>query len=351
MPEKVREQAQSAAPGPAADHPTAGTGVELMSDVIAKARHEGNHTPFRRHRGSHAVAAVVTARLAAAVLLLGVGSWLSGASSTPLGGSAPAVRALAVDPADMVPVELATVGVDQASGSPVALLREPNSGAIVPILIGVNEARAILMALEEVVVPRPMTHDLMHALAQAAGLRLERVLVDELRNNTYFGMLEFRDERDGGERPPLLIDTRPSDGLALGVRARASILVAPAILQQPGRSFESLPHQAVVSALDITVVALTEPLRQALGLPDGDGVLVSATRGRAKAAGIKAGALIRSVNGHPVDSPMAYLRRVSDTQPNQLVVLRYWMDSAEHTSSLPTDVPQPGIDERPRIAL
>jgi len=322
-----------------------------MSDVIAKARHEGNHTRFRRHQGSRAGRAVVTTRLTVAALLLGISSWLSGAASAPLVVSAPAVRALAVDPADMVPVELATVGVDQASGSPVALLREPRSGAIVPILIGVNEARAILMALEEVAVPRPMTHDLMHALVEAAGLRLERVLVDELRNNTYFGMLEFRDERDGGERPPLLVDTRPSDGLALGVRARASILVAPAILQQPDRQFENLPHQAVVSALDITVVTLTEPLRQALGMPEGDGVLVSAARGRAKAAGIAAGALIVSVNGHPVDSPMAYLRRVSDTPPHQLVELRYWMDGTERTTSLPTDVPQPGIDERPRIAL
>lgn len=299
-------------------------------------------TPFGQRSARHALA-WMTGLVTLLVL------WMSAA--TALARELPPPRSLAIDPADMVSVELATVGVDQASGTPVALLREPVSGAIVPILIGVNEARAILMALEGVDVPRPMTHDLLFDVTQAAGLRLERLMVDALRNNTYFGMLDFRDA-ENADAPPLLVDTRPSDGLALAVRARAGILVAPAILQQPDRDIEGLPgQQGVVSALDITVVAVTDTLRQALALPDDDGVLVSAARGRAEASGIGAGSMILSVNGHPVDSPMAYLQRVSETPPDQLVELRVWQAGEAKTIRLPTDVPEPGADEQPRIAL
>lgn len=258
-------------------------------------------------------------------------------------------RELAVDPDILIPVELATVGFDRLSGAPVVLLREPDSGHVVPILVGVNEARAILMALHGVDVRRPMTHDLMHDLMGATDTRLERVMVDELRDGTYYGMLELR--REGAETP-ILVDTRPSDGLALALRTDATIFVAPAILQhRPDLEFEGMPDQAVVTALGITVVAATDALREALNLPEREGVLVSRANGRAARAGIREGHLIVAVNNQTPGSPMDFLDLVRQTAPGQQALIRFHDGDVEQEATLPTDVPLPGRQESPRIPL
>ncbi|MCP1676120.1 bifunctional DNase/RNase [Natronocella acetinitrilica] len=259
-------------------------------------------------------------------------------------------RELAVHPDELVPVELATVGFDRLSGAPVVLLREPESGDVVPILVGVNEARAILMALHDVSVRRPMTHDLMHSLVGAIDARLERVMVDELRDGTYFGMLQLR---KNASDETIMVDTRPSDGLALALRAGAMILVAPAILQhRPDLEFEGLQDDEVVTALDITVVPVTAELREALGLPeDAEGVLVSRARGRAASAGISEGDLILSINGEVPRSPMDFLELVGETSTGARARIRYWDGNEEQEVELPTDVPMPRAEDGPRISL
>jgi uncharacterized protein len=168
---------------------------------------------------------------------------------------------------DMIAVELATVGLDSASGAPVVLLREPLGGDVVLIHIGSNEALAILLGLRDIPVPRPMTHDLLVDLIESLGGRLERVMVDALEDSTYLGVLELRlEHRD----EPVYIDSRPSDALALAVRTGAPILVAPAVLASTrGQEYRELPGSdpAPVTALGITVGGITDDLREALGLP------------------------------------------------------------------------------------
>uniref|UniRef100_UPI0025BF20CA bifunctional nuclease family protein n=1 Tax=Aquisalimonas sp. TaxID=1872621 RepID=UPI0025BF20CA len=117
-------------------------------------------------------------------------------------------RDLAMDPEDMIAVELATVGVDRAGGAPVVLLREPDSGDVVPIHIGFAEARAILMEQHGVPVPRPQTHDLVGSILQGLDATLERVFVDNLADGIYYGMLELS---VAGQDAPVHVDTRPSD--------------------------------------------------------------------------------------------------------------------------------------------
>ena len=271
---------------------------------------------------------------------------LSALLALPLSSQA---RDLAVHPDELVPVELATVGFDRLSGTPVALLREPESGDVVPILIGVNEARAILMAMHEVDVRRPMTHDLLHSLVGAVDARLERVMVDELRDGTYFGMLQIR---LNGRDDPVLVDTRPSDGLALAVRSGAAILVAPAILQdRPDLEFEGLQDDEVVTALEITVVPATEDLRDALGLPERQGLLVSRAEGRAASAGIAEGDLILSINGETPEGPMDFLELVGETPTGERAHIRFWSDGEIREVEIPTDVPMPRAEDGPRIPL
>jgi uncharacterized protein len=246
-------------------------------------------------------------------------------------------RELFSDPEGLVAVELATVGVNTLTGTPVVVLREPASGDVIPIIIGPVEARAIMMALQEMPVPRPMTHDLISNILAATGMRLERVLVDALIDGTYHGALDLR---SGDNDTPIYVDTRPSDSLALAVREGAAIFVAPEIIEAArGLEFEPLPDEEIVTALGITVVSVTDELRDAMEFGDRAGVLVSRAVGAAARAGIAPGALILSVNGETPASPMDFLELVRRTPADEKARIVYWDDGENHEIELSTDVP------------
>lgn len=255
-------------------------------------------------------------------------------------------RELAVPEDELLVVELATVALVPGTNAPVVLLREPDSGEIVPIFIGHEEARAILLALRGIDPPRPMSHDLMLDLVSGLSADVERVVVDELREGTYLGAVELR-ERNGEAR--VRIDARPSDALALAVRAGAEIRVSAAVLRAgSGIEFEGLGRDQVVTALGITVVEATDDLRAALGLPEkADGVLVSAAGGLAASLGVRPGALITLVNQGAPSDPMRFLEAVQGTPQGGRVEIEFWIDGDSHVIDLPADVPRRG----PRVAL
>jgi len=250
-----------------------------------------------------------------------------------------------VDPETLVPVELATVGVDPFTRSPVVILREPGSGDMVPISIGPNEAMAITRALGSVETPRPMTHDTMVAMLEAMGGRLERIMVDGMTEGTYFGVLDIRLE--DAEDTPVYVDTRPSDALAMAVRTGAGILVAPEVLQATrGRGFQGIGEDQVVTAAGITVTALTESLREELDLPELEGVIVLRVGGSAQDSGLQAGAVILSVNGEETGSALDFLRQIQATPVDQGAQIRFWADGEEQEVTVDTDVPQTQPERR-----
>jgi uncharacterized protein len=245
-------------------------------------------------------------------------------------------RELAVPVEDMLAVELATVGMVPMTGTPVVLLREPQGGDIVPIFIGPNEARAIILAQRGIEAERPMTHDLLVGLMTAMGGELQRVIIDELRDGTYHGALEIAAP---GQDEIIRVDSRPSDALAMAVRTGADILVAPSVLAaNQDIPYEGLGDDDVVTALGISVMAVSSELRLALELPDQPGVLVNAAQGMALAAGIQPGSLIVEVNGRPPLTPLAFLELVSATEPGEAASLRYWHDGEFNEIELDTDV-------------
>lgn len=255
-------------------------------------------------------------------------------------------RELAVEFDELIPAELASVAIEPMTGTPVVLLREPEDGRIVPIFIGPNEARAILMAQRGIDSERPMTHDLAAVLIASLGATLERVIVDELRNGTYHGALELK--KDG---ETIRIDSRPSDGLALALRTGASILVAPAVLEAgediPFRGLDD--DEDVVTAIGITVMAPTEEIRQALGLPDEPGVVVTGTRSHAEQAGLRAGALILEVDGEAVPNPMAFLEQISAATAEGTTKIRFWHEGEKQEVELSTRIPEIDPDQRQRL--
>lgn len=256
-------------------------------------------------------------------------------------------RELRVDPAQLVAVELAGVGMSRSAAAPLVLLRHLETGDVVPIIIGLEQARAILMAMHGVEPPRPMTHDLASNMISALGASLERVLVDELDGNTFLGMLELRVP---GREEPIRVDSRPSDALALAVRTGASIHVAPSVLVAgEDLDYEGLPDRQVVTALGITVVEADAEERQALRLPDRPGVLVRRLIGSAARSDLEPGSLILEVNRRAVQTPMEFLEAVRDTEISKQVLIRYWQDGSEHELEL---APSAGAGEprRPMIS-
>jgi bifunctional DNase/RNase len=112
----------------------------------------------------------------------------------------------------------------QASG---IILKEQNGERTLPIVIGEYEAQSIALALENLKPPRPITHDLTINTLNMIGVKIERVLISELRDNTYYAILTLLKETE-----TLEIDARPSDAIALAVRAGASIFVNEAVMDQ-----------------------------------------------------------------------------------------------------------------------
>jgi bifunctional DNase/RNase len=130
----------------------------------------------------------------------------------------------------MVEMELVGVRVEMPSSTPIALLREVGgTGRVLPIFIGGPEAAAIAFALEEVVVPRPMTHDLFREVLDDLGVSLEKVTVTELREGVFHAELELNG-RDGTHT----ISSRPSDALALAARTGSPIFAAETVLDEAG---------------------------------------------------------------------------------------------------------------------
>jgi bifunctional DNase/RNase len=128
----------------------------------------------------------------------------------------------------MVEMRVRGLAVDAGSRQPVVILMDPSETRFLPIWIGVFEADAILLALEEIAVPRPATHDLMKSLVGALDASLLKVVIHSLddKTSTYFANLVVR-RNDGVVRE---IDARPSDSIALALRLGAPIFVAEDVL-------------------------------------------------------------------------------------------------------------------------
>jgi bifunctional DNase/RNase len=117
--------------------------------------------------------------------------------------------------------------IDPANNMPIVILRDDGNQRSLPIWVGPVEANAIALQIENVTPARPMTHDLLTNLIGDLGGRLTRVVISDLREGTFFAYLEIDVQ---GEL--LLIDSRPSDALALSLRTKAPVFVDTSVLDQ-----------------------------------------------------------------------------------------------------------------------
>lgn len=129
----------------------------------------------------------------------------------------------------MVLVRIASLALDPRSNQPVVVLKpldeEPGHGRLLPIWIGHPEATAILLAIEGVETPRPMTHDLLQGVIESLDTYLERVEITRVEEGTFYAALVLR-----GEERTRIVDARPSDSIALAVRTGSPIFVAEEVM-------------------------------------------------------------------------------------------------------------------------
>jgi bifunctional DNase/RNase len=125
----------------------------------------------------------------------------------------------------LVEMKIKGLAVDPSSNTPIVLLTDRDEHYVVPIWIGLLEASAIATEMEKVDVPRPMTHDLLMRMLTELGAKIERIVVHDLQEGTFLARVHVR----AGERE-ILFDARPSDSIALALRAEASIWMEDAVI-------------------------------------------------------------------------------------------------------------------------
>jgi len=131
----------------------------------------------------------------------------------------------------MLQAEIWTVA--QTSEGNVVLLRPLDKNIVIPVFVGQMEIQSILIGMEDIRLPRPLTHDLFLSLLESQGLALDRVEIQELNGNTFHARLVISGGKYTVDKP-LILDSRPSDALGLATRRKCPIMVSPDIVKQAG---------------------------------------------------------------------------------------------------------------------
>ena len=125
----------------------------------------------------------------------------------------------------------------------VVILKDKDSDRYLPIWIGANEADAIAVKLQEVSVPRPLTHDLLESIIQSLGAQVNHILVSDLSDDTFYAKIVL--QHNGSQTE---IDSHPSDAIALAVRTQAPIFAADSVIDKAGVRMDQDTGKAVISS-------------------------------------------------------------------------------------------------------
>jgi uncharacterized protein len=148
------------------------------------------------------------------------------------------------DDNNLIEVKIGALIMDPNTNTPIVVLKGVDSETVLPIWVGAFEANAIALEIEKIVPQRPMTHDLLRNLIVECGLSASRVIVTDLQENTFYALIELRDN----EGELVSMDARPSDAIALALRLDCPIFVRKTVLElsaassplEPGSEGEDL---------------------------------------------------------------------------------------------------------------
>lgn len=129
----------------------------------------------------------------------------------------------------MIEMILSKIKIDESRNDQVIVLKEKEGNRLLPVVIGIAEVNAIKLKLSGIKPPRPLTHDLVLSILEILNTKLQKIIIDKLQNNTFYAKLCLA--VNGKE---ILIDARPSDSVALALRAASPIYVDEKVLGEAG---------------------------------------------------------------------------------------------------------------------
>ena len=133
----------------------------------------------------------------------------------------------------LIRMDVSKIRIDERRGEQVVVLKERGGSRLLPIIIGISEVTAIKMKISGIQPPRPLTHDLLQDLITQLEATLQRIVITKLEFNTFFATLVLQ-TKDGARRE---VDARPSDSIAVALRAEAPIFVAEDVLNQVASNY------------------------------------------------------------------------------------------------------------------
>lgn len=147
----------------------------------------------------------------------------------------------------LVQVKVERVTLDTATSRFVVILKDEKQNRWLPIVVGSTEAQAIALQLENISPPRPLTHDLLRNVLNTVDLNINRIVVNDLRENTYFALIELQTNGDSTD-----IDARPSDAIAIALRMQAPIFVDESVMQKAGITDKDASPEDIPSEAELT---------------------------------------------------------------------------------------------------
>jgi uncharacterized protein len=197
--------------------------------------------------------------------------------------------------ADGVKVEVANVGVDR-DGTPYVMLEDSAGGRSLPIVIGEGEAQSIALELRGLNPGRPLTYDLIKNILSSTGNHVDRVEVNDLRDQTYYATIQL----DNGRHS---VDSRPSDAIAVALATRAPIYVSPRLFESSAMDINAPDNSPpAVHGLGLTVQELSPDIATYFTAKANSALLVADVSAAAGRAGVARGDLLTAIGASQVRS-------------------------------------------------
>ncbi len=239
-----------------------------------------------------------------------------------------------------VRVRVVGVGIDETTGAHFVELEDPAARRTLHILIGDAEARAILLELNGVKTPRPLTHELLRSVIEKTGNRVDRIAIVDLRNDTYYAEIYL----DHGR---YAIDSRPSDAIALALGIHAPIFAAQKLFNPAAPERQRAGMPAVAEGFGLTVQSLSPELARFFNVAPQAGVLVADVSPQSERAGLERGDILTQIEGQPVKTAEEFQRQVKALQRRRQIAVKFLRAGTVHSATLALEA---GGAEQPHSA-
>lgn len=147
-----------------------------------------------------------------------------------------------------IQVRIRGLMIDPSSGTPIVILKDINSDMMLPIWVGSYEANAIALEIEKTAPQRPMTHDLLRNIFAGVGAYVQKIVISELKENTFYAFIEVINDKGQS----IIFDARPSDAIALALRSDCAIFVNEEVIQASRNTIVRQADESVSDTSDDT---------------------------------------------------------------------------------------------------